>query len=97
MTFATPFPATSSLDVTNIAEPVAEGSVGVYLPTAPMTNIALTTSGSGSSLSAQWDVSTVVTGNPVAPMVIVAWNSVPAPGALALLGLAGLVGGRRRR
>jgi uncharacterized protein (TIGR03382 family) len=24
-------------------------------------------------------------------------NSIPAPGAVALLGLAGLVGGRRRR
>lgn len=27
----------------------------------------------------------------------VSWNAVPAPGALALLGLAGVVGGRRRR
>jgi uncharacterized protein (TIGR03382 family) len=39
----------------------------------------------------------VVGANPIAPQVVVAWNSVPTPGALALLGLAGMVGGGRRR
>ena len=91
-------PSTGTLDITNIAEDVSPGSVDVYLPTVPGVSIALSASGSGSSLTASWDAETVFVGNPVAPSVMVVWNSVPAPGPVALLALAGLTArGRRRR
>ena len=47
-----------------------------------------------------WDTNSVFTPSPTAPdAMVLAWNSVvPAPGPLALLGAAGVVGfGRRRR
>jgi len=92
-------PSISTLDVTNIAEDVEIGSPAVFLLSDLNTNIAQNTSTLGNSFSVGWDVETVINDNPAAPSVIVGWNSapVPAPGALALLGLAGLTVTRRRR
>ena len=92
-------PSISTLDVTNIAEDVEIASPAVFLLSDLNTNIAQSTSTLGTSFSVGWDVETVINGNPLAPSVIVGWNSapVPAPGAMALLGLAGLTVIRRRR
>ena len=92
-------PSISTLDVTNIAEDVEIASPAVFLLSDLNTNIAQSTSTFGNSFSVGWDVETVINGNPLAPSVIVGWNSapVPAPGAMALLGLAGLTVTRRRR
>ena len=92
-------PSTGTLDITNIAEDVAAGSVDAYLPTNPGMSIALSASDSGNSLSVSWDAQTVFNGNPVTPSVMVTWNSVPvpAPGPVALLALAGVTGGRLSR
>ena len=92
-------PSISTLDVTNIAEDVEIASAAVFLLSDLNTNIAQSTSTLGNSFSVGWDVETVINGNPLAPSVIVGWNSapVPAPGAMALLGLAGLTVTRRRR
>lgn len=92
-------PSISTLDVTNIAEDVEIASPAVFLLSDLNTNIAQSTSTLGNSFSVGWDVETVINGNPLAPSVIVGWNSapVPAPGAMALLGLAGLTVIRRRR
>ena len=92
-------PSISTLDVTNIAEDVEIASPAVFLLSDLNTNIAQSTSTFGNSFSVGWDVETVINGNPLAPSVIVGWNSapVPAPGAMALLGLAGLTVIRRRR
>jgi len=94
-------PSTSTLDIEDIAEDVEAGSAAVFLPGDPNTDIKQFAVESGKSLSIGWDVQTVVNHNPVNPSVMVAWNSmpVPGPGALVLLGVAGvmpLVGGRRR-
>jgi hypothetical protein len=91
-------PASSTLNVTGLAEDAADGSIGVYLITDLFTNIAQTTSSSGDAFSVKWDVSTVAT-NPLGPAAIVAWNSVPvpAPGPLALVGAAAALTSRRRR
>lgn len=92
-------PSISTLDVTNIAEDVEIASAAVFLLSDLNTNIAQSTSTFGNSFSIGWDVGTVINDNPLAPSVIVGWNSapVPAPGAMALLGLAGLTVIRRRR
>ena len=92
-------PSISTLDVTNFAEDVEIASPAVFLLSDLNTNIAQSTSTFGNSFSIGWDVETVINGNPLAPSVIVGWNSapVPAPGAMALLGLAGLTVIRRRR
>ncbi len=90
-------PSISTLEVTNIAEDVEITSAAVFLLSDLNTNIAQSTSTFGNSFSVGWDVGMVIDDNPLAPSVIVGWNSVPAPGAMALLGLAGLTVLRRRR
>ena len=92
-------PSISTLDVTNLAEDVEVASAAVFLLSDLNTNIALSTSTFGNGFSVGWDVGMVIDNNPLAPSVIVGWNSapVPAPGAMALLGLAGLTVIRRRR
>ena len=92
-------PSTSTLNLTNIFEDVQFGSPGVFLLSDLNTNIAQSTNTFGNGFSIAWDVGTVISDNPLAPSVIVGWNSVPvpAPGAMALLGLAGLTAIRRRR
>ena len=95
--FAVPFGSTSTLDAWNIAEDVLVGSAAVFLPGDLSTDIALFSVESGGSFTISWDVQTVCDANPVNPAVIVAWNSIPAPGAVARLGLAGLFPSSRRR
>ncbi len=90
-------PSISTLDVTNIAEDVQIASPAVFLLSDLNTNIAQSTSTFGNSFSIAWVVGMVIDDNPAAPGIMVAWNSVPAPGAMALLGLAGLTATRRRR
>lgn len=90
-------PSISTLDVTNLAEDVQIASPAVFLLSDLNTNIAQSTSTFGNSFSVGWDVGMVIADNPLAPSVIVGWNSVPTPGAMALLGLAGLTVTRRRR
>ncbi len=90
-------PSTSTLDITNLAEDVQVGSAAVFLLGDLTTSIATATSESGNSLSVDWDVQAVVNDSPGSPSVMIAWSSVPAPGALALLGLAGVVPFTRRR
>ena len=93
-------PSISTLDVTSIAEDVEiTKSPAVFLLSDLNTNIAQSTSTFVNSFSIGWDVETVINDNPMAPSVIVGWNSVPvpAPGAMALLSFAGLAATRRRR
>ncbi|TDI53869.1 MAG: PEP-CTERM sorting domain-containing protein [Acidobacteria bacterium] len=92
-------PSSSTLDITNLVEDVQIGSPAVFLLSDLHTNIAQSSNTFGNSFSIAWDVETVLNDNPAAPAVVVGWNSapVPAPGAMALLGLAGLVSIRRRR
>lgn len=92
-------PSISTLDVTNIAEDVEITSPAVFLLSDLNTNIAQSTSTVGNSFSIAWAVETVINDNPAGPGIMVGWNSipVPAPGAMALLGLAGLTVTRRRR
>ncbi len=90
-------PSTSTLQLTNIFEDVQFGSPGVFLLSDLNTNIAQSTNTFGNGFNIGWDVETVINDNPAAPSVMVGWNSVPAPGAMALLGLAGLAATRRRR
>ena len=90
-------PSTSTLELTNVFEDVQFGSPGVFLLSDLNTNIAQSTNTFGNGFNIGWDVETVINDNPAAPSVMVAWNSVPAPGPMALLGLAGLATARRRR
>jgi len=91
-------PSTSTLDIENLAEEVAADSAVVFLPSDPGVDIAQFGVTSGTSIQIGWDVQAVVDANPVNPSAIIAWNSVPAPGPVALLGLAALLPftGRRR-
>jgi hypothetical protein len=95
--FAVLGPSMSTFDATGLAEQVEAGSVHVFLPADLSTDISISTVTGTDSFSAVWDVETVTLANPVNPSVVVAWNSVPAPGSIALLGLAGVIGRRRPR
>jgi MYXO-CTERM domain-containing protein len=92
-------PSTSTLAITGLAEDAASGSLGVFLPSDHTTDIAQFATATGNSINIGWDVETVTLDDPIHPSVIVAWNSVPVPGpgAVALLGLAGVTACRRRR
>lgn len=92
-------PSTSTLNVTGLADAPADGSPAVFLLSNLFGDIATSSSVAGNDFTVTWDVGMVVDDNPAAPAVMVAWNSapVPTPGALALLGVAGLTVGRRRR
>ena len=94
--FAGAFATTGTVKLVDIDEPFDLGSVQILVNGA---NIATATAASGNGFQASWNTQTVLTANPTAPHVVVAWNSatVPAPGALALLGVAGVVSRRRRR
>ncbi len=92
-------PSSSTLDITNLFEDVEIGSPAVFLLSDLNTNIAQISNTFGNGFSIAWDVETVLNDNPAAPSVVVGWNSepVPAPGAMALLGLVFLDTTRRRR
>ena len=79
--------------VANLSENVLAGSVEVYVDDS---FVGLgTVSGSGNGFDASWTPATVW--NSGDKSVLIVWNSVPAPGAIAFLGLAGLTNRRRRR
>jgi hypothetical protein len=92
-------PSTSTLDITGIAEDVEADSAAVFLPSDLNSDIAQFASSTIDSINIGWDVETVTLDDPIHPSVIVAWNSVPVPGpgAAALLGVAGMTAGFRRR
>ncbi len=89
-----------TIAIASIDEDVAAGSVAIFAGASGMgPNIAVGATSNGSSLSASWSTDLIYTADATPDAMVVAWNSapVPAPGALALLGAAGLVGLRRRR
>ncbi|MBT8485463.1 MAG: hypothetical protein HKO59_09110 [Phycisphaerales bacterium] len=92
-------PESSILDVANLDENIELGSAAVFTASGPFTNIGSIVSESADGFTVSWDIDTVVN-DPLAPnQVTVAWNaaSVPTPGALALMAVAGLAGRHRRR
>jgi hypothetical protein len=93
--FAGAFATTGTLKLTDIDEPFDLATVKVLVNG---TNIATGVANFGNGFQASWSTQAVLNGNPLTPNVVVAWDSlaVPAPGALALLGLAGLAPRRRR-
>jgi hypothetical protein len=91
------FPTTGTFKLLNLAETPDLGSVTLLINGVSMgSGVGAETGG----FHVSWSTTNVLAANPVTPSVTVAWNSVvPAPGAMALLGLAGMVGlrGRNRR
>lgn len=94
--FTGPFATTGTIKILDLDEAVDLASVQILVNG---TNIASGVAAVGNGFQASWNTQTVFNGNPVAPNITVAWNSVPvpAPGAMALLGLASLVSARGRR
>ena len=82
------------LILTGIAEGVDLSSVRVQVNGS---NVGFGAAGAAGGFQVSWTTASALSGNPVNPNVVVAWNSVPGPGSFALLGLAGLVGRRGRR
>jgi uncharacterized protein (TIGR03382 family) len=95
-TFTGMFATNATLKLEGIDEAVNLSSVRVFVNGV---NIGSGVASATDGFQVNWSTTTVFNGNPVTPGVTVAWNStpVPAPGALALLGLAGAIGSRRRR
>lgn len=94
--FTGAFATTATLKLEGIDEAADLASVQVLVNGINVgSNVLSATNG----FRVDWNTQTVFNGNPTAPNVTVAWDStpVPAPGALALLGVAGVVAGRRRR
>ncbi len=94
--FVAPFPAMGTIKVHDLAQAHVLSSIKILVNGI---NIATGVANDGNGFRASWSAPVAYNGNPFAPNVTVAWNStpVPGPGSLALLGLAGLVGFRRRR
>jgi hypothetical protein len=93
---------TGTISVTGLSENIAPGSIAIFSGTAGIgPNIASNVSNGVNNFTASWSAAAIYTPSAGTPdAMVVAWNSAPAPapGALALLGAAGLVGtGRRRR
>lgn len=78
-----------SINITGFAQNVTSAA---FLNGSFTTIPAATTN--GTSISGNWAVDDVLAAGNV---LYVAWNKVPAPGATAVFGLAGLAGLRRRR
>ncbi len=98
--FIAPTPATGTITLTGLAENVAAGSAVLIAGTTGIgPNVGTNFLTPGNSLVAHWSAASIYTPDASPDAFILAWNSVPAPapGALALLGMAGLVGVRRRR
>ncbi|MEM7229104.1 MAG: MYXO-CTERM sorting domain-containing protein [Planctomycetota bacterium] len=87
----------ATLLLTGIDEPVDIASVRVLSAGTDITGT--TTSLDPSMFQVTWNTSDVIFNTTPAESVTVVWNSqaVPAPGALALIGLSGLAARRRRR
>lgn len=92
--FSGPFATTGTVKLINLAEGFDLSSVQILVNGA---NIATGVAAVGNGFQASWSTQAVFNANPVNPNVVVAWNSVPGPGALALMGLAGIAPRRRRR
>ena len=90
------FATNGTITLTDIDEPFELSSVQVLVNGA---NIASAVGNSGNGFQASWSTTAVFNANPASPSILVAWNSssVPGPGPLALLGVAGLVARRRPR
>jgi hypothetical protein len=92
--------STGTIVIAGIAEDVAPGSVAIFAGVVGAgVNIASGASDAGSMLTASWSSNSIFTPGAAPDAMVVAWDSapVPAPGALALLGMAGVVAGSRRR
>lgn len=88
------FATTGTLKLTGLAEAADVSSVQVLINgMSAGTGVAPV----GNGFAASWNTQTVFNANPINPSVTVAWNSVPGPGSLALLGVAGLVARSRKR
>lgn len=91
---------TGTISITGLAENVTPGSIAIFAGTVGAgLNIATNVSSGTNNFTASWSSTAIYTPSPTtSDAMVVAWNSaVPAPGSLALLGAAGLVGARRRR
>lgn len=100
---------TAMFSISGLADPVDLSSVGVFVPVLLLGDDrgggAVEIGGTATSIvpghfQVGWDPFAVMLNNALDHRVVIAWNSagaVPAPGALALLGLAGVVGRRKRR
>ncbi len=77
--------------VDNLSENVLPGSVQVFVNGS----FAGTGADTGDGFQASWSPAAVL--GSADKSVLIVWNSVPAPGAVAFLGLAGLTSRRRRR
>ena len=84
---------TATVTIDDIDIDVLGGSVGLFNGAGNQIGFNLT--GGGGSLSGQYGVNDVLSDDGVT--LFIAWNSVPAPGALPLLAAAGLLVSRRRR
>jgi len=86
----------NTLTITGLAEDIVLSSLQV-LSNGNDVGFNIT-SAAPNSFEVMWNKTTVLaTGNPLTPSVDVIWNSVPTPGVLTLLGVAGLITRRRRR
>ncbi len=92
--FAGPFATIGTMTVANLAEAVESDSVQVLLNGVNITHAAVTTE---HGFIVKWNTQDVLNGNPINPNITVAWNSVPGPGALALMGIATAIAPVRRR
>ena len=92
---------TGTINVTGLSENIDPGSIAIFAGTSGIgPNIASNVSNGLNNFTASWSAASIYTPSTGTPdAMVVAWNSapVPAPGALALLGAAGLVGASRRR
>lgn len=83
-----------SFALSGIAIEVASDSMGIFASDGVFVGFNLLSG--GHALSGNFSVNDVLNRGDGATLVV-AWNSVPSPGALALLGLAGLIVFQRRR
>jgi MYXO-CTERM domain-containing protein len=90
------FATIGTAKIQNLAESFDLSSVKVLVNGLDMTQgVASVANG----FAASWNTSSIFAMNPISPNVVIAWNSAPtpAPGPLALLGLAGCAAVRGRR
>jgi hypothetical protein len=88
------FGSTGTIKLNNLAETADLSSVRLL---ANGMDIATAVSAATGGFQVSWDSTTLLAINPTTPNVTVAWNTLPGPGALAMLGLAGLTPRHRRK